>query len=190
MLGETLVGARLRDVRSIFLYLHTRPDLDARRIAVWGDSFAAVNPPDRNLNIPLGVPEEPPLSEPLGGLLALLTAVYETDVQAVYIRGGLTSFESVLQSQFCYLPHDVVIPGVLAAGDLCDLAGALAPRPLRLEGLVDGLNRRLPSEAVSSEYAPARQAYTRAAASDHFVVEDPADDYAVAQWLLKCLSER
>jgi dienelactone hydrolase len=190
MLGETLVGARLRDVRSILLYLHTRPDLDARRIAVWGDSFAAVNPPDRNLNIPLGVPEEPPLSEPLGGLLALLTAVYETDVQAVYIRGGLTSFESVLQSQFCYLPHDVVIPGVLTAGDLCDLAGALAPRPLRLEGLVDGLNRRLPSEAVSSEYAPARQAYTRAAASDHFVVEDPADDYAVAQWLLKCLSER
>jgi dienelactone hydrolase len=190
MLGETLVGARLRDVRSILCYLRTRSDLDSRRIAVWGDSFAAVNPPGRNLRIPLGVPEEPPLSEPLGSLLGLLTAAYETDVQAVYARGGLTGFGSVLGDQFCYLPHDVVIPGVLTAGDLCDLAAALVPRPVRLEGLVDGLNRRAPLEAVETEYKPARQAYTRAAASDNFAVGDPADDSAVAQWLLKNLSGR
>jgi cephalosporin-C deacetylase-like acetyl esterase len=188
MLGETLVGARLRDVRSILSYLRTRSDLNSRRIAVWGDSFAAVNPPDRNLRIPLGIPEEPPLSEPLGGLLGLLTAVYEKDVQAVYARGGLTGFESVLRDQFCYVPHDVIIPGVLAAGDLCDLAAALAPRDVRLEGLVDGLNRRAPLGAVETEYKPAREAYARAAASDRFVVGDPADDSAVAQWLLKSLS--
>ena len=188
MLGETLVGARLRDVRSILIYLRSRADLNTRRIAVWGDSFAAVNPPDRNLKIPLGVPEEPPLAEPLGGLLALLTGIYEKDVQAVYARGGLVSFESVLQSQFCYLPHDVVIPGALTAGDLCDVSAALAPRPVRLEGLVDGLNRRVSLEAVMSEYVPARQAYTRAAASDDFVVTDQAEDSAVARWLLKSVS--
>ena len=190
MLGETLVGARLRDVRSMLGFLRTRSDLDARRIAVWGDSFAPANPPDRNLRIPLGIPEEPGLSEPLGGLLALLTALYEKDVQVVYARGGLTGFESVLQDQFCYLPHDVIIPGVLTVGDLCDVAAALAPRPVRLEGLVDGLNRRADLKAVASDYEPARQAYTLAAASGQLVVGDPADDSAVAQWLLKSLSGR
>ena len=190
MLGETLVGARLRDVRSILSYLRTRSDLNARRIAVWGDSFAAANSPGRNLRIPLGVPEEPPLSEPLGGLLGLLTALYEKDVQAVYARGGLTSFESVLQDQFCYLPHDVIIPGALTVGDLCGAAAALAPRPVRLEGLVDGLNRRADLKDVESEYKPARQAYALAAASEDFVVGDPADDAAVAQWLLKSLLAR
>ena len=190
MLGETLVGTRLRDVRSILGYLRTRSDLNASRIAVWGDSFAPANSPDRDLRVPIGVPEEPPLSEPLGGLLGLLTAVYEKDVRAVYIRGGLTSYESILQDQFCYLPHDVIIPGVLTAGDLCDVAAALAPRPVRLEGLVDGLNRRSPLNAVETEFKPARQAYTRAGATDSFVVGDPADDSAVARWLLKSLSGR
>ena len=188
MLGETLVGARLRDVRSILSYLRTRSDLNARRIAVWGDSFAAANSPDRNLRIPLGVPEEPPLSEPLGGLLGLLTALYEKDVQAVYARGGLTGFESVLQNQFCYLPHDVIIPGALTVGDLCSAAAALAPRPVRLEGLVDGLNRRAGLKAVEFEYKPAREAYALAAASGNFIIGDPAGDSAAAQWLLKSLS--
>ncbi len=190
MLGETLVGERLRDLRSVLRFLRSRSDLDASRIAVWGDSFAPANLPDRDLRIPLGVPEESGLSEPLGGLLALLAALYEKDVLVVYARGGLIGFKSVLQSQFCYLPHDVVIPGVLTVGDLCDLAGALAPRPVRLEGLVDGLKRRAELKTVASEHEPARQAYAFASASEHLVLADPADDSAVAQWLLESLLGR
>ncbi len=190
MLGDTLVGARLRDTRSIITYLRSRSDLNARQVAVWGDSVAPVNPADRDLRIPLGVPEEPPLSEPLGGLLGLLAALYEKDIRTVYVRGGLVGFESVLQDQFCYLPHDVIIPGVLTVGDLCDVAAALAPRPVRLEGLVDGLNRRTPLDAVESEYKPARHAYTRATASGNFVIGDPVDGPAAAQWILKGLSRR
>jgi len=122
--------------------------------------------------------------------MGLLAALYEKDVQAIYARGGLTGFESVPQDQFCYLPHDVIIPGVLNAGDLCDVTAVLAPRPVRLEGLVDGLNRRTPLKAVELEYKLARQGYTLAAASENFVLGDPADDSAVAQWLLKGLSGR
>ena len=33
---------------------------------------------------------------PLGGLLALLGAVYEDDVRAVFVSGGLASYRSVL----------------------------------------------------------------------------------------------
>src|SRR5262249_23036922 len=40
MLGQTLVGSRLRDLRSVLAHLRQRPDLDSKRILLWGDSFA------------------------------------------------------------------------------------------------------------------------------------------------------
>src|SRR5262245_16648591 len=49
MLGQTLLGARLRDLRSVLRHLRARDDVDGRRIALWGDSFAAVNPDAANL---------------------------------------------------------------------------------------------------------------------------------------------
>ena len=168
MLGQTLVGQRLADLRSVLRYLRTRQDLDLGRLAVWGDSFAPINPPDRNLSVPLGVSDGIVLSEPLGAILALLTALFEDEVRAVYARGGLTSFRSVLSSQFLYLPHDVVIPGVLTAGDLCDLAAAVAPRPLALYSLVDSLNRRADLPEMTAEYQVALQAYEAASATDRF----------------------
>jgi hypothetical protein len=79
---------------------------------------------------------------------------------------------------------------VLTVGDLCDVTAALAPRPVRLEGLVDGLNRRAPLDAVESEYKTAREAYARAMASGKFIVADPSDDSAVARWLLNNLAGR
>ena len=71
MLGQTLVGSRLRDVRSVLRYLRTRADLDAGRVALWGDSFAPPNPEGRVLAVPLDADPFPHLAEPLGGLLAL-----------------------------------------------------------------------------------------------------------------------
>ena len=147
MLGQTLLGSRLRDLRSVLRYLRTRPDLDPARFALWGDSFAPVNPPD--LRDPLlGEGEPPNQSEPLGGLLALLGALYEEGIAVVAARNTLPGYLSVLADAYCYVPHDAIVPGALTAGDLCDIAAALAPRPLRIEGLVDGRNRRLPDADV------------------------------------------
>lgn len=142
LLGGTLLGARLRDLRSTLRYLRDRPDVDARRLALWGDSFAPANLPDRRLDVPPDAAKQPDQAEPLGGLLALLVALYEDDVVAVHARGGLVSYESLLASPFLYVPHDVLVPGVLAAGDVSDVTAALAPRPVRYVGAVDGLNRR------------------------------------------------
>src|SRR6185312_12272844 len=146
MLGQTLVGSRLRDVRSVLRHLRTRADLNAGRVALWGDSFAPANPAGQTLAVPLDADPSPRQAEPLGGLLALFTALFEDGVRAVYVRGGLTGYASVLQSQFCYVPHDALVPGALTAGDLCDVAAALAPRPLRMDGHLDGLDRAV--EAV------------------------------------------
>ena len=190
MLGETMVGARLRDLRGVVHYLRTRRDLDARRLAVWGDSFIPPNAPEQDLKLPLGIRDEAPPSEPLGSLLALLLGLYEEDVRAVYARGGLVSFQSVLSSPFLYLPHDVVMPGALTAGDLSALAAGLAPRPLALVGLVDGLNRTAERKAIDSTYARTRQIYQATYARSRLVVVGAEEGLAPGPWLLEALNER
>jgi hypothetical protein len=185
MLGRTLLGDRLRDLRAVLGYLRGRADLDAGRVALWGDSFAAVNPADRRLDVPLDADDQPDLAEPLGELLALFGGLFEEDVRAVYARGGLTGYRALLDGPFGYVPHDALVPGALTAGDLGDVAAALAPRPLRLEGLVDGLNRKAGGEALARALETARAAYRSAGAPDRLHVgQDSATAAAVAGWLL------
>jgi hypothetical protein len=185
MLGQTLVGARLRDVRAVLRYLRGRKDIDAGRVALWGESFAPVNPPERNLAVPLDAEPAPDLAEPLGGLLALFGALFEDDIRAVCVHGGLAGYETMLRSPFVYLPADSVVPGALTAGDLSDVTAALAPRPVRLTGLVDGLNHTLPREALGQTYEPARTAYRSAGAAKQLRIEaaSPAEEPAW-RWLL------
>jgi hypothetical protein len=186
LLGQTLVGSRLRDVRSVLRYLRGRTDLDARRIGLWGDSFAPPNPPEAELAVPLDAEPFPKLAEPLGGLLALFAALYEDDVRAVYLHGGLTSYASTLQSPFCYVPHDAVIPGAVSAGDLDDVAAALAPRPLRMNQMVDSLNREVSGPDLAKLFATARAAYRSGQAEGrlHLGGGTPPDD-TFGRWLLR-----
>src|SRR5262249_8570748 len=185
MLGQTLLGSRLRDVRSVLRYLRTRADLDARRVALWGDSFAPANGEGQALAVPLDADPFPHQAEPMGGLLALFTALFEDDVRAVYVGGGLTGYASLLQSPFCYVPHDALIPGALTAGDLCDVASALAPRPLRMDHLVDGLNRAAGPAETSRIMEPARSAYGAPGAATRLQLgEGDAGSPPAARWLL------
>ena len=188
MLGQTLVGSRLRDVRSVLRHLRTRADLDAGRLALWGDSFAPANPAGQALAVPPDAEPFPHQAEPLGSLLALFTALFEDDVRAVYVRGGLTGFESLLQGQFYYVPHDALIPGALTAGDLCDVAASLAPRPLWMEGLVDGLDRVAEAAETARVMEPARSVYRALDAGTSLQLgEGDAASPPAARWLLEPL---
>ncbi len=144
MLGETLLGRRLKDLRSVFAYLESRQDLDSQKIGVWGDSFVTANPPHLALDeLPqwqVG-PDVERQAEPLGALLAMLGALYEDHVRTVAVRSGLASYLSILENRFAYVPQNIIIPGILELGDLPDIAAALAPRPLLLEGTLYGRNR-------------------------------------------------
>jgi hypothetical protein len=141
MLGRTLLGAQLGDLRAVLAWLRERADVNPGRIALWGDSFARANPADFNPVVPLDASKTPALSEPNGPLLALVGGLFDERVHAVVSRGGLASFRSVLDSPFLYLPADSVIPGILTVGDIGDVAASLAPRAVRIEAAVDGLNR-------------------------------------------------
>ena len=144
MLGNTMLGARLKDLRTVIAYLASRPDVDARRIGIWGDSHVPPNPPrlllDELPHWQIG-PRIQRQAEPLGGLLAILAALFEDSIRAVAAHRGLASYLSLLDDNFAYLPADVVVPGLLEAGDVEDVVAALRPRPVLVDEPVDGRNR-------------------------------------------------
>jgi dienelactone hydrolase len=185
MLGRTLLGGHVRDLRLVLQALRARRDLDGSRIALWGDTLAPMHTPTENLAVPWDAAKLPAQSEPLGGLLALFGALYEPEIRAVYARGGLSGYQALLGSQFLYVPHDVLVPGALTAGDLGDVAAAVAPRPLRLEGLVDGVNRRVAQGDLNTAYAPARASYRAAGVRERLSLRaEPASPEEAARWLL------
>jgi len=189
MLGGTMLGAQLRDLRAVLDWLRTRDDLDARQLSLWGDSLTSPNPPDAIFQIPRDDDDALPRSpEPLGGLLVLLAALYEEDVRAVYVPAGLASFESVLTRHLALLPHDAVVPGALTVGDMCDLVAALAPRRVRLEGSVDGWNHRLSELDLTSAYPFAASSYRSADAAVQFSFS--TERTSCAQWLTGRAAER
>jgi hypothetical protein len=89
-----------------------------------------------------------------------------------------------LTSQFVQIPHDVVVPGLLQRADLPDLAAALAPRPVQISQLVDGLHRRQSVRATQEIHQPVADACRAARAPEQFSI---ADDSDVSTWLLEQL---
>ena len=178
----------MRDLRSVLLFLRTRSSL-SEKVSLWGDSLAPLNPPERSEVVPYGVDNPNVQAEPSAGLLVLLTALFEDNVNAVYARGTFASFRSLLESQFLYVPHDSVVPGALTVGDVADIAAALVPRPLLVECPVDGLNRGVPSDTNALAFAPTSQAYRLANASRQFSLHVTGQNDS-ALWLLDQIKRR
>jgi hypothetical protein len=180
-----LLGARLKDLRTVLAYLRNRPDLGAKRLALWGDSVAPVNP-DRLLvdEVPgwqIG-PVIQHQAEPIAGLLVLLGAAYESGVRAVAVRRGLVGYLSILDDNFTYVPLDIIVPGILEAGDVTDIAAVLAPRPLLLEGLVDGRNRVVADVELRRRLGLLYDAYRNS--SGKLLVRSGERAPRLAEWLL------
>jgi hypothetical protein len=179
MLGETMLGARLKDVRSVFHYLASRPDIDPARMALWGDSFAETNP-DNFVFDQSEMQESGPFTqqhaEPMGALLALLTGLYEDRVAAIAARGGLISFLSVLDDRFCHLPQDVIVPGILEVADIADIVKARGSRPVLLEGFVDGRNTVARQARLQSEFGTWK-------GSSHAIFRESSAAPELASWL-------
>lgn len=169
MLGGTMLGAQVRDLRTVLKWLRGRDTLDAQSPRLWADSFVPPNPSNISFQIPRDddalLPSWP---EPMGELVALLGALFDQQIQAVYVHGGVVGFQSVLANYLALIPHDAVVPGALTTGDLCDLIGSLAPRRIRVEGLVDGWNRLLSDTDDSAALKPAFANYKIANATTQF----------------------
>ncbi len=152
MLGRTIAGLRVADLRAVLAWLRGREDVDASRIALWGDSFVAPNAADLRVEVPWDASPLPTVGQPGGALTALLGALYEPGLKAVYARGGLASYASVLESAFLHLPHDAIVPGAIPAGDIDGVLAGLSCA-VRREGSIDGRHRLV---GPPPEGAPAR----------------------------------
>jgi cephalosporin-C deacetylase-like acetyl esterase len=184
MLGDTLLGKRLKDLRTVIAYLEGRQDMDAHQIGLWGDSFAPANPPrlliDEQVQWQVG-PEIEQQAEPLGGLLALLGALYHDSVRSIAVHGGLTSYLSVCDDYFTYVPADVIVPGILEVGDIADLAAVLVPRSLLLAGLVDGRDRLLQDAELHHQFSTLERSY-RSVSNSKLVIRSGSERKNLADW--------
>jgi dienelactone hydrolase len=185
MLGGTMLGHRVQDLRAVISWLRGHFRVDGKRIALWGDSFTDPLAADATFKYPRRIDNRPPESDPMGSLVVLLTALADEDIRAVYAHGGIASYLSVLESPFVQLPHDCVVPGVFETGDLPELVTTLAPRPLKLEGLVDGLNRIVTEDRLKVTYARAIERYERDEAGKQLSIQQQRS--SPAEWLIEQL---
>jgi hypothetical protein len=176
MLGETLLGARLRDLRSVLAWLRSRPDIDVSRIIVYGDSFAPANRADESIKVPLDL-SQPSLAEPVGAALALLAGLFEPELAGVVGRGGLVEYASVFESPFIHVPFDAIVPGAATCGDLPLVATTIGDKPVWLSELVDGHNRRASPQTIEARYGEVLRRW------DVPIATGDADDADLARWV-------
>lgn len=179
MHGQTLPGVQLQELTAV---MNALSSLGYKSMALWGDSFVEPNDPKSNLVVPWEAGKMPRQSEPMGPLLALLGGEFGGDkVKAVYIRNGLVSNRSMLDSPFCWFPHDAVIPGIVNQGDTDAIVKANRNHGVRIEALVDGLNRRVDEKTLKSAFQGAM--FTRPAHDLLVLRAEPSTPAEAATWM-------
>jgi hypothetical protein len=187
MEGSDLTRARWTEPDVIFQFLPEEL-IDTNRIVLWGESCSPPAPAN-NVAVPADF-KQPPLAEPLGPTIASTipaSSKWRRDrCKAIIARGGLVSYRSVLDSPFVHVPHDALPINVFRAADLPDVWAHLAPKPLRLEGLVDGTNRRVTGERLEKALKPVKDAYAKGGL---VVKEDYTPDAELAKWIVERLKK-
>src|SRR5262249_22656386 len=187
MLGRTIIGLQLKDLRAVLAFLRKQESIDPKRIAVWGDSFAEPNAATDRIAAPLDAEKPPRQAEPTAMLLALLAGLFEDDVAVVAGQGGCCSFADLLGTPYCHFPHNALVPGA-ARCVLGQSAGLISPRPLLLAGCVNGQNQRLAKRDVDERLDSVWRMYD--AHPSHLRIDaEPLQSEIVAKWLIKHLKE-
>ena len=143
MLGKSAAGLRVMDAMRVLDYLSTREDVDADNIGVMGISG--------------------------GGMHAFFSAAMDMRIKAAVVSGYFCDWRhSILSIFHCTCNF---VPGLLNLGELSDLAGLIAPRPLLVEhGTHDEI---FPIEHVKRTVERAKHAWRVFGADD----ADFATDY-------------
>nr|WP_256522451.1 alpha/beta hydrolase family protein [Halobacillus sp. A5] len=105
MNGKTLAGIRVSEAECVLDYIKEQADVEKKHIGAVGFSG--------------------------GGLIAALTSILDERVKATVLSGFVNTFKgSILHTRHCI---DNYIPGLLRVGEMPELIGLIAPRPLFIE---------------------------------------------------------
>ena len=162
MHGDSLAKLRLRALHAVIDDLERIAIFDRQKISIglWADSFSGGNAPESKLDVPMEAEPSPRIAEPVEATLPFRNDYpWSKSVAAIYVRGGMVSVRSTLQSPFLYVPHDLMEPRFLEAGDIDDRAAQLGKIPLRMEMLIDGQNRFVAHGAILTAYPKTQTAY-------------------------------
>jgi dienelactone hydrolase len=137
-LGGSAIGLRAYEGRRLIDYLETRAELDTGRLGAMGISG--------------------------GGLHAFFSTCLDPRIRACVVSGYYSTFkDSVLAMSHCACNF---VPGLAPFGEMYDLVGLIAPRPMLVEaGTRDPI---FPIDAVRRSVARARQVYGIWGAADQF----------------------
>ena len=169
-LKDSLIGRRVKDLKSVLIMLSKRTDLDVSKgISLWGEGFTKPNGKNEDAfrfeetSFRQVSPEGKSLVEAMGVTVCLMTALLsdEVKINAVIGRGGLISYESILYDRYHYIPQDIIIPGLIKTMDLPMIMQTLEKEGvnLYLEDMrdaknrvmsKDSLNKILPTKALAS----------------------------------------
>ncbi|NKB72198.1 MAG: acetylxylan esterase [Candidatus Latescibacteria bacterium] len=129
-LGTSVVGIRVNDGLRLVDYLQTRPEFDTDRLGAMGISG--------------------------GGMQTFFSACIDERIRACVVSGYYSTFQhSILAMSHC--PCNFV-PGLAQFGEMYDLVGLIAPRPMLVEaGTHDPI---FPIKAVRASLTKARRIYS------------------------------
>jgi hypothetical protein len=129
MYGRTLIGERVYDMGRLIDYALTRPEIDGNRIAITGNSG--------------------------GGTVSLFAAALDERISVCVPGSYFNTFRaSIMSMEHCLCNH---IPGMLQLGEMYDVAGLIAPRPLLA---VNGVNDPIyPSVAAKEAFGHVQRIY-------------------------------
>lgn len=140
-LGGSVIGLRVHDARRLVDYLETRAEFAAGRLGAMGISG--------------------------GGMLTFYATCLDTRIKASAISGYYSTYrESILAMHHCPCNY---VPGLYRFGEMYDLVGLIAPRPLLVEaGDHDPI---FPIEAVKRSVDKARSVYGVFGAGDKLEID-------------------
>lgn len=138
MLGKSAAGLRVLDAMRVVDYLQTRKEIDRNNIGAMGISG--------------------------GGMHTFFSAAIDSRIKASVVSGYFCDWrQSILSIYHCSCNF---VPGLLNLGELSDLAGLIAPRPLMIEhGTRDPI---FPIASVKATVAKAKRAWKVFGAADDF----------------------
>ncbi len=131
---RTLLGERVWDISRLIDYAKTRPEIDDKRIVVTGNSG--------------------------GGTATLFSAAIETRISIAIPGSYFCTFEHSLGSiNHCEFNY---VPGIMTLGEMYDVAGLIAPRPLLV--VAGRQDQIFPIDAVRTAFNRVQEIYKSAGA--------------------------